>query len=268
MPEVTDPNILARLNRAGGMVPVGPRDPAAIARERNINMQGARIPGQIRGDELTNQLTGRKIREGGGLGEKDQQFINDLRAQIGNVDQVIRDIRRAAQVVDRFKTSPTKAFKARVATPEQEKSGVLDQLGAGIFGGLVSDADKQDYQSLQALQNEFVLQKQIEQKGPQTESDALRMQLAGVSPGKYKPVNAKILGDAMLRAQLLQRKPGFYTKWAQKFGSINATDQNGKSVDDAWAVMTQNAARNYNGRGKQATPRSSPRVIDFNDLPE
>jgi hypothetical protein len=54
----------------------------------------------------------------------------------------------------------------------------------------------------------------------------------------------------MLRAQLQQRRPGFYTRWAQKYGSINAVAPDGRSVDDAWNRMTEQAFRNNQARGK------------------
>lgn len=196
-------------------------------------------------------LTNRNVREGGGLGEQDQKFINEMRTQIGGIDEVIRDIRNGAKVVDRFGTSPGKAFVSRIATPkaDPDKSGILDQAGAKLFGGLVSEQDKRDFQTLEYLKNRAVLAAQVAQKGPQTESDAIRMAMTGIQPGNYKEANAKILNEAMLRAQLLQRKPGFYTRWAQKYGSIQSIDPKGRSVDDAWNGMTADAFRRNQARG-------------------
>lgn len=190
------------------------------------------------------------------LSEADTTTINKMRDGIGNIDEVIRDIRNGAKAIDRFGTSPGKAFLSRMATPkaDPDQSGVADQVGALVFGGLVSDQDKRDYQTLEYLKNRGILAQQIAQKGPQTESDAIRMGMTGIQPGNYKDVNAKILGEAMLRAQLLQRKPGFYTRWAQRYGSLSSLDKNGRSVDDAWNAMAADASRRNMGRGKRKDP--------------
>lgn len=207
------------------------------------------------------------------VSKEDQARIDAMRQTIGNIDEVIRDIRNGAKAIDRFGGGPGKAFVSRVATPkaDPEKSGLWDQLGGKVFGGLVSEQDKRDYQLLEYLKNRAVLSAQIAQKGPQTESDAVRMAMTGIQPGNYKEANAKILGEAMLRAQLLQRKPGFYTRWAQKYGSLTGLDPKGRSVDDAWNLMATDAFRRNQSRGDPSLvsrAKTPSREIHFNDLPD
>lgn len=232
----------------------------------NKGLSNARIPVQIEGDQLNNAQTRQKLRQGGGLGEQDQKFINEMRAQIGDIDGLIRNVRSAAPVIDRYNPSPTKAFATEIATPKEEGSGLLDQAGAWVFNSLVSDQDKRDYQTLKRFQNEQVLGKQIEQKGPQTESDALRMQMTSLSPGKYKGNNAQIIGDTLLKARLLQRKPGFFTEWASKNGSINARAKDGKTVDQAWQEYTDAASRRYQSNLKGAKAKGKPQGGGFKYL--
>jgi hypothetical protein len=104
--------------------------------------------------------------------------------------------------------------------------------GARVLGALgVKDADKfaTDTQMFQSNAISAVLQKQLEQKGPQTESDARRIEQIGAELGKTKDANRFILDLAreQLRRDLDQRN--FYTEWKKGpgKGSFNG-------AEDAW----------------------------------
>ena len=72
-----------------------------------------------------------------------------------------------------------------------------------------------------------MLQKQLEQKGPQTESDARRIEQVGAELGKTKQANEFILAIAkeQLKRDIEQRN--FYAKWKDKTDSF-------KGAEDAW----------------------------------
>ena len=104
--------------------------------------------------------------------------------------------------------------------------------GARVLGALgVKDAEKfaTDTQTFQSNAISAVLQKQLEQKGPQTESDARRIEQIGVELGKTKDANRFILDVAreQLRRDIEQRN--FYTEWKKGpgKGSFNG-------AEDAW----------------------------------
>jgi hypothetical protein len=104
--------------------------------------------------------------------------------------------------------------------------------GARVLGALgVKDAEKfaTDTQTFQSNAISAVLQKQLEQKGPQTESDARRIEQIGAELGKTKDANRFILDVAreQLRRDLDQRN--FYTEWKKGpgKGSFNG-------AEDAW----------------------------------
>jgi hypothetical protein len=104
--------------------------------------------------------------------------------------------------------------------------------GARVLGALgVKDAEKfaTDTQTFQSNAISAVLQKQLEQKGPQTESDARRIEQIGVELGKTKDANRFILDLAreQLRRDIEQRN--FYTDWKKGpgKGSFNG-------AEDAW----------------------------------
>jgi len=175
----------------------------------------------------------------------DAQTIKGFMEQAQGASGVSRTLGNAAVAIDRLGTGPMRAKMLSAAIPE-EGGGFLDTVGGALFGGLVSKQEQDDWQTLQALQNEAVLGKQIEQKGPQTDSDALRMKLASISPYKTGKANAEVVGSTMLGSELLKHKPDFYTKWANKYGSLSAVSPGGQTVNSAWEAAQADALRRYN----------------------
>jgi len=104
--------------------------------------------------------------------------------------------------------------------------------GARVLGALgVQNAEKfaTDTQTFQSNAISALMQKQLEQKGPQTESDALRLEQLGAQLGKTKDANRMILDVAkeQLRRDIDQRN--FYAAWKKGpgKGSFNG-------AEDAW----------------------------------
>jgi hypothetical protein len=102
--------------------------------------------------------------------------------------------------------------------------------GARVLAALgVQNAEKfaTDTQTFQSNAINGVLQKQLEQKGPQTESDARRIEQIGAELGKTKQANEFILATAkeQLKRDIEQRN--FYAKWKEKTDSF-------KGAEDAW----------------------------------
>jgi len=102
--------------------------------------------------------------------------------------------------------------------------------GAKVLAALgVQNAEKfaTDTQTFQSNAINGVLQKQLEQKGPQTESDARRIEQIGAELGKTKQANEFILATAkeQLKRDIEQRN--FYAKWKEKTDSF-------KGAEDAW----------------------------------
>jgi hypothetical protein len=102
--------------------------------------------------------------------------------------------------------------------------------GARVLGALgVQDAKDYatDAQTFLASANAAVLQRQLEQKGPQTESDAQRITATGAQLGNTKDANRFVLNvaKAQLQRDLEQRK--FYSDWR----TANKTLE---GAEDAW----------------------------------
>lgn len=102
--------------------------------------------------------------------------------------------------------------------------------GARILGALgVANAEKYatDTQTFQSNATQALLQKQLEQKGPQTESDARRIEQIGSQLGKTKDANKFILTMAseQLRRDVEQRN--FYDSWWKNKKTYDG-------AEDAW----------------------------------
>lgn len=133
--------------------------------------------------------------------------------------------------------------------------------GARILGALgVQNAEKYatDTQTFQSNATQALLQKQLEQKGPQTESDARRIEQVGAELGKTKAANEFILSMAkeQLRRDVEQRN--FYDKWKERTGSFKGAEaawfdgEGGKSLFDRPALKKYRAP----GTPEQQIPTS------------
>jgi hypothetical protein len=102
--------------------------------------------------------------------------------------------------------------------------------GAKVLAALgVADADKfaTNAQVFQAKATEAVLQKQLEQKGPQTESDAQRIDQIGAQLGKTTAGNRFVLTTAKEQLKRDMEQRDFYAKWWQKNKTYDG-------AEDAW----------------------------------
>ena len=122
--------------------------------------------------------------------------------------------------------------------------------GAKILGALgVQNAEKYatDTQTFQANAIQAVLQKQLEQKGPQTESDAQRIEQIGAQLGKTKAANEAILSVAkeQLRRDIDQRN--FYADWRKKTGSFEGAENAWFAGEGSKSLFDRPALKSYSG---------------------
>ena len=105
-----------------------------------------------------------------------------------------------------------------------------DAAGASILAALgVKNAEKfaTDTQTFQSNAISAVLQKQLEQKGPQTEFDARRIETLGAQLGKTKQANEFILATAKEQLQRDIEQRNFYDRWYK-------TNKTYDGAEDAW----------------------------------
>ncbi len=247
----------------------------------NTNANTTRTVVQTQGDVLNNEKTERTLQHTP-ISTEDQAFINKMREGQGDLASVLRDITGAQAAVDRFQPSPGRGMRYEAGTAG-DGDGLLSTLAKGAIGMFLPDDKQEAYQTLAGLQNQSVSNIQSTQAGPQTEADAIRYKLSGVSPKKDIGPNAQLLAEQQYDVLMKQSRPGFYETWANKLGSTHALNGQGKSADQVWnehyssglqKMRGDQRYRNVAGAPKpsrssdlRSAPRRASKVIDFNDLP-
>jgi hypothetical protein len=225
------------------------------------------VPGQSSGSKRG--LTGSNAN----LSPDDQKFLNRLADEASGANETARIYDRATGLVKSLKTGPWRnSLLLSPAVPE-DKGGILDTIGSVVVGGparatgALTPKEISAYQELKALTNQQVLEKQIQQKGTQTEGDAARMMLTDISPGKNVDVNLNIIGNGRFKAQRVQAKSQFYNQWAQKYG-LHGSNEQGLSADAYWAKFGDKYTRQIFPI-QQAKPKgnSGVKVISIKELP-
>lgn len=134
--------------------------------------------------------------------------------------------------------------------------------GARVLGALgVKDAEKfaTDAQTFQANATQAVLQRQLEQKGPQTESDAQRITQTGAQLGNTKASNQFILSVAQeqLKRDIDQRN--FYDNWRKRTGSFDGAENAWFSGEGGKSLFERPALKKYTAPTKA---NASPATVD------
>jgi len=146
-------------------------------------------------------------------------------------------------LVDEFKVVNDSARIAAKSLPAIESNLVtLDKgfdtgfgteavaAGARVLGALgVEKAEDfaTNAQTFLASASAAVLQRQLEQKGPQTESDAQRITATGAQLGNTKEANRFVLNVAKAQFQRDIEQRAFYAKWREKNKTL-------EGAEDAW----------------------------------
>lgn len=233
------------------------------------DLEAPKMQGEIANTTLDNQTKEKNLRQNP-LSDRDAALINTMRLGLGDMPAVLRDITAAQRAVDRFEPAPGRGTLYGAGTPTDEDGLVVSGLKR-VLGGVLPDQSQEDYQTLSGLQNASVLNAQIAQKGPQTESDAVRMKLTSVSPNKDVRPNAQLLAEQQYDAQMKMERPSFYTYWANQLGSTQALNSKKQAADQVWTQQYQRGLQQmrndsrYQGRKLQNAPRKQNRVIDWKD---
>jgi len=164
-------------------------------------------------------------------------------ANISNVQEKEEKKEYGKLLIDDFKNIKAQATIALKSLPAIESNlAILDKgfdtgfgtetiaAGARVLGALgVQDAKEYatDAQTFLASANAAVLQRQLEQKGPQTESDAQRITATGAQLGNTKEANKFVLNVAKAQLQRDLKQREFYAAWREK----NKTFE---GAEDAW----------------------------------
>lgn len=181
------------------------------------------------------------------LTKAEEKVLNELNAQAASAAETRNQVLAARQASRRLRPGPYRGMFLDAAIPE-EGGGILDRVGALVVGapasllGAIDQQDVEDYTTLKGIGSERVLEEQIKQKGPQTESDAAR--LAATEISRYKPdsVNLEKSNRSLALSDRVERRARFYTEWAHKYG-LNGLDPQGRSVEEAFQQAIANAPK-------------------------
>lgn len=202
----------------------------------------------------------------GGLTPGDRQYLNQLSTEAASAADTERYYLRARGAVRALRPGPYRGRLMQAATPE-EGGGIADTLGALIIGGparltgAITPEETNAYQILRGLQSEQVLSKQLLQKGPQTESDAARLQLTEISPSKSREANEAIITNGIQRTRRIRARASFYTQWANKYG-LHGMNEQGQTADQVWGQNQERIAEQmYGAAAPQPNRQGEIRVL-------
>jgi hypothetical protein len=180
------------------------------------------------------------------------------------------DISKAAKLA--AKTIPSIDANLNILNKGFETGFGTDSKAAGakVLAALgVPDAEKfaTNAQVFQAKATEAVLQKQLEQKGPQTESDAQRIDQVGAQLGKTTASNKFLLTTAKEQLKRDMEQRNFYDSWWKNnktydgAGSAWYAGEGGKSLFDRPALKQYaggpDAAARIPGQGQTPLPQAA-----------
>lgn len=173
------------------------------------------------------------------LSPQEQKELSNLSANAESARKSAELASKAVSASRGLNTGPVRGTMLDMLIPH---GNFLSNITGTLIGGpmqamgVISPKNVNDYQALKRAQNEGVLQAQIEQKGPQTESDAARMALTGVSTGNTPEQNQQAAEKTAYYAKRAQMRRDFKTQWANKYGVFGQNEQ-GQTADQVFDSM-------------------------------
>jgi hypothetical protein len=164
-------------------------------------------------------------REQGDMGALHVKNYGEIQAQSANA-------RKENSLLSSIAKNP---IQTSAATPLTATAAAW--LSAAGLGGEQMKAIASNAQAFNAAAKDLVLQKQLAQKGPQTESDARRLEQTVASLGNTPESNALIVAFSMAQNNRTISQEKFYNDWWTKNGSFRGADAawiNGPGAASLW----------------------------------
>jgi hypothetical protein len=133
--------------------------------------------------------------------------------------------------------------------------------GASVLAALgVSNAEKfaTNAQIFQAKATEAVLQKQLEQKGPQTESDAKRIDAVGAQLGKTTAGNKFLLTTAKEQLKRDMEQRNFYDAWWKRNKTYDGAEDAWFAGEGGKSLFDRPALKQYAGKPQESAAAQIP----------
>jgi hypothetical protein len=129
-------------------------------------------------------------------------------------------------------------------------------VGARVLASLgVKEADKfaTDAQTFLANASSAILQRQLEQKGPQTEADAQRISQTGAQLGNTKEANRFLLSVAKAQVKRDMAQRDFYDAWFQKNKTYDRAENAWYQGEGGNSLFERPELKAYAARGTAAS---------------
>lgn len=195
--------------------------------------------------------------------EKRLAGMNEASRAAPFVDEIYN---RAEKAIDKFQPGPYRGMFYDALIPEQG-GGFWDGVGGAIgsvarAAGVLSEEDVKNFQMLKGAQAQRVLEVLKDQKGVQTEGDAVRAMLSDVGPFKSVDENKQLLQESRVKTSQAPSRARFYQQWARTYG-LSGLDPKGQDVEGAYRewLSSQQARRSAAGAPAPATAPQEEIVI-------
>lgn len=237
------------------------------------------IPANKAESEFERELTAAGLTEA----QKAQARLARIRKQIthpAGASVVMPPQEKAEQVefgkflVDQYKAIDTNANLAAKSIPALDVNLSLlnkgfdtgfgkstQAVGAKVLAALgVPEAENfaTNSQVFLASANNAVLQRQLEQKGPQTEADAQRITQTGAQLGNTKAANQFILTVAKAQLQRDIDRKNFYSDWRKERKTFDGADNAWYAGEGGKSLFSRPDLKKYVDMGGGATAPTSP----------
>jgi len=237
------------------------------------------IPANKTESEFERELTAAGLTEA----QKAQARLARIRKQIthpAGASVVMPPQEKAEQVefgkflVDQYKAIDTNANLAAKSIPALDVNLSLlnkgfdtgfgkstQAVGAKVLAALgVPEAENfaTNSQVFLASANNAVLQRQLEQKGPQTEADAQRITQTGAQLGNTKAANQFILTVAKAQLQRDIDRKNFYSDWRKERKTFDGADNAWYAGEGGKSLFSRPDLKKYVDMGGGATAPTSP----------
>lgn len=249
--EMNKPSDFERTMDAAGL---SPEQRQAAARQR-LMKETTHAPAAV-----TNVSMALEREEQKEKGKSNVALYGDIRTQASVARKLNAQLESQARVLDKgFATGFGTEAKAAAAS-------VLGALGVEKAEEFATDA-----QRFGAAAKEVVLQKQLAQKGPQTESDAKRIEQTGTQLGNTPQANRFVLDVAIEqnRRDIAQQK--FFDDYWRKTGSYEGAEAAWYDGEGGKSLFESPRLKKYDAPSAQTAARSGARTIssdaEYNALP-
>jgi len=178
---------------------------------------------------------------------------------VSTYEQVAQSARLAARTLPAIETQTgllESGFRTGFGADAQKAAAsVLSALGIPEATKYATDA-----QSFASALNQTVLQRQLEQKGPQTEADAQRISQTGAQLGNTVEANKFILDVAKAQAKRDVEQRAFWDKWWRENKTYEGAEDAWYSGEGGKSLFDRQELRKYVRQPATTAPARAPQT--------